>query len=649
MCGLAGLLAATGVNGASGGLAPVVRAMALALIYRGPDAEGVWSDEEQGVALAHRRLAILDLSAEGQQPMLSACGRYVLAFNGEIYNHPELRRELSPHVWRGHSDTEVMLEAFSRWGFEKAIRRLVGMFAFALWDRSKRQLVLARDRLGEKPLYYGWQGDAFLFGSELKALTAHPAWHGEVDRDALALFMRYGYVPLPHSIWRGVRKLLPGSYLTIPVDAVPGVLPEPTAYWRARDAAVAGVRSDLDDQAAADELDRQLRRSVAGQMVADVPLGAFLSGGVDSSVIVALMQAQSARPVRTFSIGFTESDYDEAVHARAVAAHLGTDHTELYLAPSDALAVIPLLPEMFDEPFGDSSQIPTYLVAAMARRHVTVSLSGDGGDELFGGYNRYFWGRTIWRRVGPLPRMLRHGLGRSLTAISPAAWDRIGQMLPRGLHQPTLGDRLHKLADVVDVADPDELYRRLVSQHREPGSLVIGGSEPSIWADEEAAAFAADARGADFTERMMFHDLVGYMADDILTKVDRAAMASSLETRVPLLDHRLIEFAWSLPLRMKIRSGQGKWLLRQVLYRYVPRHLIERPKQGFGIPLDSWLRGPLRDWAEALLDESRLRNEGYLDASQVRLKWKEHLSGRRNWQHWLWNVLMFQAWRERWA
>lgn len=648
MCGLAGLLSATGVNGASGGLAQLASAMALELAHRGPNADGVWSDEEQGVALAHRRLAILDLSVEGQQPMLSACGRYVLTFNGEIYNHPELRRELSPHAWRGHSDTEVMLEAFSRWGLEKTIRRLVGMFALALWDRSKRQLVLARDRVGEKPLYYGWQGNAFLFGSEPKALTAYPAWRGEVDRDALTLFIRYGYVPLPRSIWRGVRKLLPGSYLTISVDTPLGVLPVPTFYWRARDVAVAGTRNDLDDQTAADELDGQLRRSIAGQMAADVPLGAFLSGGVDSSVIVALMQAQSARPVRTFSIGFTESDYNEAVHAKAVAAHLGTDHTELYLAPSDAMAVIPLLPEMFDEPFGDSSQIPTHLVAAMARRYVTVGLSGDGGDELFGGYNRYFWGRAIWRRVGPLPRMVRHGLGRLMTAVAPATWDRIGNLLPHGLRQPTLGDRVHKLADVIDVADTDELYRRLVSQDREPASLVIGGSEASIWADAEAAAFAAHARGGDFTERMMFHDLVGYMADDILTKVDRAAMACSLETRVPLLDHRLVEFAWSLPLHMKIRHGQGKWLLRQVLYRYVPKQLIERPKQGFGIPLDSWLRGPLRDWAEALLDESRLRGEGYLEASQVRLKWAEHLSGRRNWQHWLWNVLMFQAWQERW-
>jgi len=646
MCGLAGFITRGVPDGA------LAVAMAGTLSHRGPDSGGVWCDPDAGLALAHRRLAILDVSTAGAQPMVSACGRYVVALNGEIYNHLDLRREIAQEsgarAWRGHSDTETLLEGIALWGVEEALRRCAGMFAFALWDRSRRELALARDRMGEKPLYYGWQRGVFLFGSELKALAAHPAWCAEVDRDALTLFMRYGYVPLPHSIWRGVRKLLPGSCLRIQLDSPVAVLPAPTFYWRAQEAAAAGVRRDLDDSAAADELDEHLCRSIAGQMVADVPLGAFLSGGVDSSVIVALMQAQSARPVRTFSIGFTESGYNEAVHAKAVAAHLGTDHTEFYLAPSDALAVIPLLPGMFDEPFGDSSQIPTHLVAAMARRHVTVSLSGDGGDELFGGYNRYFWGRAIWRRVGPLPRVVRHGLGRLMTAIEPATWDRIGQMLPQGLRQPALGDRLHKLAGVIDAADTDELYRRLVSQHREPASLVIGGSEASIWADEEATAFGAHACGGDFTERMMFHDLVGYMADDILTKVDRAAMACSLETRIPMLDHRLVEFAWSLPLHMKIRDGQGKWLLRQVLYRYVPKHLIERPKQGFGIPLDSWLRGPLRDWAEALLDESRLRGESYLDAQMVRRKWSEHLSGRRNWQHWLWNVLMFQAWQERW-
>jgi asparagine synthase (glutamine-hydrolysing) len=382
-------------------------------------------------------------------------------------------------------------------------------------------------------------------------------------------------------------------------------------------------------------------------MIADVPLGAFLSGGVDSSAIVALMQAQSTRPVKTFSIGFTEADYNEAVYAKAVASHLGTDHTEFYLSPTDAMAVIPRLSEMYDEPFGDSSQIPTHLVAAMARRHVTVCLSGDGGDELFGGYNRYFWGRSIWHRIGSFPPSLRSLAGKAISSLPPHAWDRLGRLLPRKLHQPALGDRLHKLASVIDVADTDELYRRLVSQHRESGSIVIGGNDVPIWADTEATTFAASVRGTDFTERMMFHDLVGYLTDDILTKVDRAAMAVSLETRIPLLDHRLVEFAWSLPLHMKIRNGQSKWLLRQVLYRYVPKELIERPKQGFGVPLDSWLRGPLREWAETYLDAARLQREGFFDPEPVRAKWHEHLSGKRNWQHWLWNVLMFQAWLER--
>ena len=619
-----------------------VRSMVAAIRYRGPDDSEVWCDERAGIGLGHARLAILDLSPEGHQPMVSVSGRYVIVFNGEVYNFAELRSELEivGQKFRGHSDTEVMLAAFEEWGIEKAVQRFVGMFAFALWDRVDRQLTLARDRLGEKPLYYGWCGEAFLFGSELKALCAHPSWRGDINRGVLASYMRYGYVPLPHSIYLGICKLLPGTWLKISVDDPPGRIPVPITYWSAREVAMREPLTDLSDAAETDALDSLLRQAVGRQMVSDVPLGAFLSGGIDSSTVVALMQCQSSRPVRTFSIGFSESDHDEARYAKLVAAHLGTDHTELYLSAEEALSVIPRLPEIYDEPFGDSSQIPTHLVANLARKHVTVALSGDGGDELFGGYNRYFWGRSIWNRIGQVPQGVRHGVGRLMTSLSPEAWDRIGTLLPRGLWQPTLGDRIHKLASVIDVDGPDELYRRLVSQHREPGSLVVGADETSIWADAEAAAFGR----SDFTERMMFHDLVGYLSDDILTKLDRAAMAVSLETRVPLLDHHLVEFAWRLPLAMKIRDGQGKWLLRQVLYRYVPRELIERPKQGFGIPLDTWLRGPLREWAEALLDEHRLRREGYLHPASIREKWNEHLSGRRNWQYWLWNVLMFQAW-----
>lgn len=636
MCGVAGFL------GTGSGAVAIARAMADTLTARGPDDVGVWGESGAGAVLAHRRLAILDLSPAGHQPMHSSNGRYVIVFNGEIYNHLELRARLQGAGWSGHSDTETLLAAIEAWGLTLTLQRAVGMFAIALWDRERRELFLARDRLGEKPLYYGWQGDSFLFGSELKALRAHPAWRHEIDRDALALYMRYGYVPLPYSIHPGVRKLIPGSILTLPVNAAVGSLPIPQAYWSVRDV-VSRPRRERPDAEAIAELDGSLRRAVAGQMVADVPLGAFLSGGIDSSTVVALMQAQSARPVRTFAIGFAEASHDEAGYARAVAAHLGTDHTEMYVSPGDALALIPGLPELYDEPFGDSSQIPTCLVAQLARRHVVVSLSGDGGDELFGGYSRYVLGRSLWRTIGPCPRPLRKAVGRAMQALGPERWDRLGARLPARWRMQAVGDKLHKLAGVIDVASPGELYQRLVSPHRETGSIVIGGREPVLWADEQAR-FGAD----DFIERAMFHDQVGYMTDDILAKVDRAAMAVSLETRMPLLDHRVLEFSWQLPLHMKIREGQGKWLLRQVLYRYVPRNLVERPKQGFSIPLDSWLRGPLRDWAETLLDEARLQSEGYLHSAPIRRRWKEHLSGRRNWQHWLWNVLMFQAWQERW-
>ena len=639
MCGVVGVL-----NYRESDSSRLVSEMLGAIRYRGPDDFGIWCDERAGIGLGHARLSVLDLSPEGHQPMLSSNGRYVLSYNGEVYNFTELRAELelAGQKFRGHSDTEVILAAFEEWGIEKSIERFGGMFAFALWDRAERKLTLVRDRLGEKPLYYGWCGETFLFGSELKALSAHPSWDGDINRAALASYMRYGYVPLPYSIYVGICKLLPGTWFQISVDDPPGYMPVPVTYWSARKVAMQEPLTDLSDVAATDALDSLLRQAVGRQMIADVPLGAFLSGGIDSSTIVSLMQCQSSRPVQTFSIGFNESDYDEARYAKLVAAHLGTDHTELYLSAKESMNVIPRLPEIYDEPFGDSSQIPTHLVAALARKHVTVALSGDGGDELFGGYNRYFWGRSIWNRIGPVPQGIRRGAGRVMMALSPAAWDRIGKLLPQGLRQPALGDRIHKLASVIDVDGPDELYRRLVSQHRDPGALVVGVEEAPIWADVEAAAFGR----SDFTERMMFHDLVGYLADDILTKVDRASMAVSLETRVPLLDHHLVEFAWRLPVAMKIRNGQGKWLLRQVLDRYVPRDLIDRPKQGFGIPLDVWLRGPLREWAEELLDEGRLRCEGYLHPAPIREKWAEHLSGRRNWQHWLWNVLMFQSWLE---
>ena len=639
MCGFAGVL-----NYKQSDLSRVVSKMIEAIRHRGPDDSGVWCEPSVGLGIGHARLSIVDLSSAGHQPMASTSGRYVLAFNGEIYNHLDLRVQLPNRSWRGHSDTETLLGAFDTWGVEKTLQASVGMFALVLWDRVEQRLILARDRVGEKPLYYGWCRGSFLFGSELKSLTAYSNAGFEIDRSALACYMRYAYVPAPHSIYIGIRKLLPGTYLSISPADPAGHWPQPQSYWSAVAVAAQDSRADWDDGTAVEELNRLLSIAVKGQMVADVPLGAFLSGGIDSSTVVALMQAQSARPVKTFSLGFAEGDYDEAKHAREVATHLGTDHTELYVTPGDALAVIPKLPTIYDEPFGDSSGIPTYLVAKLARRQVTVSLSGDGGDELFGGYNRYFWARSIWDRIGTVPVRIRRLLGHVLTIYSPERWNRVGlamrTVLPNRFRMAALGDKIHKLAEVIDVASPEELYRRLLSQHREPGTLIIGAEECPIWADEQAARLERE----DFSESMMFHDLVGYLTDDILTKVDRAAMAVSLETRIPFLDHRLVEFAWRLPLHLKIRNGQGKWLVRQVLDRYVPRALIERPKMGFGIPLDSWLRGPLRDWAEELLSEHRLRREGYLSPALVRRKWGEHVSGQRNWQHWLWNVLMFQAW-----
>jgi asparagine synthase (glutamine-hydrolysing) len=623
--------------------------MTDAIFHRGPDDAGVWLDESAGIALGHRRLSILDLSSEGHQPMVSACGRYVIAFNGEIYNYRDIRRELdqsSPSVqWRGHSDTEVMLAAFSQWGLETALGKFVGMFAFALWDRGERVLRLARDRVGEKPLYYGWMENVFLFGSELKALRAHPAWHGKIDRDVLALYLRHSYVPAPYTIYRGIHKLMPGTFLSIKAG-LPGAEPLTRPFWSARAVAETGVAEPFqgNEQEAIDTLETLLRQSVQRQMVADVPLGAFLSGGYDSSAIVALMQAQSDRPVKTFTIGFHESGYNEAKHATAVARHLGTDHTELYVTPEEAMAVIPKLPSLYDEPFGDSSQIPTFLVSELARRHVVVSLSGDAGDELFAGYNRYFWGRNLWRRLGWLPASIRQAMAGLLTAVPATSWDgaleKLRPILPAFLRYKTLGDKLHKLAEILALPGPDAMYRSLVSHWKQPTYVVLGAkeppttlSEPSLWAELP-----------DFTHRMMYLDLVSYLPDDILVKVDRAAMGVSLETRVPFLDHQVVEFAWRLPLSMKIRDGQGKWILRQLLYRYVPEEIVERPKMGFGVPIDAWLRGPLRDWAEDYLNERHLHEEGYFDPQPIREKWVEHLNGRRNWSYHLWDVLMFQTW-----
>lgn len=641
MCGIAGWLG-------SQIMPEVVARMGDALVHRGPDDGGSWEDADAGVALLHRRLSILDLSPAGHQPMASTGGRYVIVFNGEIYNHLVLRGALGNMPWRGHSDTETLLAACESWGVEAALTKCVGMFSFALWDRHTRTLTLARDRLGEKPLYYGWQDGVFLFASELKAMRAHPAFGGEIDRDVLTLFLRHNYVPAPYSIYKGIHKLPPGTYCQIGVGSqVAGSVAMKT-YWSARDAAEHGQKNRFvgSDEEARAALESMIGQSVAGQMLADVPLGAFLSGGVDSSTVVALMQKHSARPVKTFTIGFDEEAYNEAEHAHAVARHLGTEHTELYVKPEEAQAVIPLLPALYDEPFADSSQIPTYLVSRLARNHVTVSLSGDGGDELFGGYNRYFWAQDIWRKLGWMPQSVRAGVAGVLTSMPPATWNsafnRLGRFLPAKLRYANPGDKLHKLADILAVRRPEEIYWGLVSHWKQPAQLVKGATEPatvltdaSQWADVP-----------DLTHRMMYLDTVTYLPDDILTKVDRAAMGVSLETRVPLLDHRVLEFAWTLPLSMKVRSGQSKWLLRQVLYRHVPKDLIERPKMGFGIPLDVWLRGPLKTWAEGLLDPVRLEREGYFRSEPIQQKWQEHLAGQRNWSYYLWDVLMFQAWTE---
>ena len=628
-------------------------AMTSCLRHRGPDDTGYWTDAEAGVAFGHTRLSIVDLSAHGHQPMVSPTGRYVFVFNGEIYNHQQIRRELEEHGkaprWSGHSDTETLLAAIDEWGLRAALKRCTGMFAFAIWNRSTRELSLARDRLGEKPLYYGLQNGILLFGSELKSLRRGPGFANELNRDSIALLLRYGYIPGPHSVYRGIRKLPPGTIITVCADHLrTSTLPECETYWSLSQVARQGRANPFsgDEREAAIALEALLSSAVRDQMLADVPLGAFLSGGVDSSTVVALMQHQSARPVKTFTIGFHQDGYNEASYAEAVAAHLKTEHTQLYVSGEQALETIPALPGLYDEPFADPSQIPTFLVAKLARAHVTVSLSGDGGDELFGGYNRYALANQLRRFIGSVPHGLRRGIGRSMIAVAPTSWDSwflsVGRLFAGAKASRNPGDKIHKLAAALSVQAPDEIYGSLVSFWNHPGAVTLGAHEPiSAFPDE-----LSNVDVEDFTERMMYFDQSTYLPDDILVKVDRAAMGVSLETRMPFLDHRLVEFSWTLPIAMKVRSGETKRVLRRVLYEHVPRRLIDRPKAGFGVPLDRWLRGPLREWAEALLDESRLRQEAYFNPVPIRLRWQEHLNGDRNWANSLWNVLMFQSWLE---
>ncbi|MFT5133588.1 MAG: asparagine synthase (glutamine-hydrolyzing) [Gammaproteobacteria bacterium] len=636
MCGIAGFISTKQES------TTIIESMTSALKHRGPDNQGVWCDLENHLYFGHQRLSIVDLSPAGNQPMHSACGRYCIIYNGEVYNTEEIRKKLISigKKFCGYSDTEVIVEACATWGITKTVNELIGMFAFALWDKTELTLYLVRDRLGIKPLYWGSFDGLFLFGSELKSLREHPGWTPEVDRNALSAYLRHSYVPTPHSIYKNIFKLKPGSMLTIK----PGEANEIQQYWDMEQVISQGKQSsDVNEETQLQNMEDIIENAVCRRMIADVPLGAFLSGGIDSSLVVSLMQKHSDRPVKTFTIGFSEPDYNEADYAAKVAAYLGTEHNEFYVTPEDAMKVIPDLPEIYDEPFSDSSQIPTYLISKMTREHVTVALTGDGGDEVFAGYSRYFLADRLDRTINLIGRPGCKILQRSLHLCSADTWSKILKHLPARLKIPQVGDKLYKLADVL-LDDKYARYLKLVSHWDKPDKIVLDSQEAKSAISENQFISTM----TEYVEQMQYLDTISYLHDDILTKVDRASMAVSLEARVPLLDHRVIEYAWTLPLSMKVKNGKGKWLLRRVLEKYLPVTLIDRPKMGFGVPINSWLRGPLRDWAESLLDESKLREQGYFDPLRVREKWTEHLSGERNWQYYLWDILMFQAWHERW-
>lgn len=637
MCGIAGFLNGSPAAGQSD-MSAVATRMANTMVSRGPNDSGAWIDRENGIGLAHRRLAVIDLSASGHQPICSSDGRYVLVYNGELYNFQELKAELEAtgQTFRGHSDSEVLVEACAAWGVAPAIERFLGMFAFGVWDRQERQLTLVRDRLGIKPLYWAHFGHVFLFGSELKALRAHPEFQTQINREAVAAFMRFNYVPAPHSIYKNVYKLEPGCLLHIRPQQSPRI----DRYWDIRDVAQRGVAAPLDmtDAEALARFEEVLGDAVQRRMVADVPLGAFLSGGIDSSTIVALMQKHSSRPVKTFTIGFREADHDESGYAKAVGQHIGTQHQELIIEPRHVGELIPRLPEWYDEPFADTSQVPTCLVSQLAQHEVTVSLSGDGGDEVFAGYKRYLKVDRLWRQTVWMPKPLRHCLSHAIGQLPP--------LLERSLTRQRgtkLARQAQQFAQALSLDDAHLWNRHLLRRWEDPLRLVTGVSAPSVVWNEPAVEELPD-----LVTRMQLFDTIGYLPDNNLTKIDRASMAVSLEVRVPILDHRVVEFAWSLPRHLKVRNGEGKWLLRQLLYKYVPRSLVERPKRGFGVPLEGWLSGPLRDWAEELLSERALQTAGLLDPRPVRQKWSEHVSGRGNWKRPLWNVLMLQAWHQHW-
>ena len=650
MCGIVGFVARNAPL-TMAKIEATIKDMTDRIVHRGPDACGWWG-EDGTIGLGHRRLSIIDLSEHGRQPMLSPSGRYVIVFNGEIYNYKEIQTWLqssAPELYsqlRGHSDTETMLAAIEQLGVYRAVHRFIGMFGFALYDRKDKKLHLVRDRMGEKPLYYAiGQQNEFLFGSELKALQAHPQFVKHVDRDAIGLYLQHCYIPAPYTIFQNCYKLLPGTILTY--DTQSGAH-EIQSYWTVEQAVQNGQGNTrgMSEQEAVKQLDALLRQSIRGQMVSDVPIGAFLSGGLDSSTIVSIMQAQSSQKVKTFTIGFHEEGYNEAVHAKEVARHLGTDHTELYVTPQEALDVIPKLPQLYDEPFSDSSQIPTYLVSELARKHVTVSLSGDGGDELFGGYKRYLITQDIWSKLNKVPAFGRVGASKIIHSIPVSTWNQLSRwwspLKKRATTPGTAGDKMYRLAELMKDSNLNsrQFYRYMIS-HWKDHSIVIGsGALNTVFETVPNHVFS------DFSNEMMYLDMISYLPDDILVKVDRAGMAVSLESRIPFLDHRIVEFAWQLPVNYKIKGGQGKWLLRQVLNQYVPETIMNRPKMGFSVPIGSWLRGPLREWAEHLLSESRLKQQGYLNPAPIRQRWKEHLEGKRNRQYDLWDVLMFQAWLE---
>ncbi|MBU3568199.1 asparagine synthase (glutamine-hydrolyzing) [Polynucleobacter alcilacus] len=645
MCGIVGFLSSN--QELFGDAKEALSGMIDAIRHRGPDDQGLWFDSGQLIGIGHARLSILDLSSLGHQPMGSVSGRYQIVFNGEIYNHLELRKKL-PSTWRGSSDTETLLAGFEAWGIVETIKKCVGMFAFAVWDSYLECLTLGRDRIGEKPLYYGLLSrngfNLFLFASDLRSLKSHPMFNAEVDRDALCLFMRYGYIPSPYSIYQGIKKLNPGTLITITKSNLHQYSEQ---YWSpdfietSRDNRV----SPVDSCKAVERLDSLLNITISQESIADVPIGVFLSGGIDSSAIAAILQSQTAMPINTFTVGFEEAGFNEADSAACIAKYLGTSHEELYVTSRQALDTVPSMAKIFSEPFSDPSQIPTYLLAKFARKKVSVALSGDGGDELFGGYNRYLFTQRFWRWISIFPVESRRLVANLLLSASPDRWDSIIASLnwiaPTFLKGANKGPLIHKGANVLACEDIKSLQIEAMSRWKNPESLVINGREPILKSYDEAIL---DSHSG--LERMMISDIKSYLPDDVLVKFDRATMAASLEGRSPYLDHRVVEFALSLPLVLKFKNGEGKWILRKVLEKYMPRDLIDRPKMGFGVPISEWLRGPLKEWASELLDETRLRREGFFQAEPIREKWLEHLSGRRNWQDCLWTVLMFQAWLE---